>query len=83
MEQVGSEMREKLLEDLAQREGVLISDLKTDWCRSAALQTLDTIAADSYTAEQWNYCLSYLTGQTISVHNGEEAKQVLSDIPYK
>ena len=69
-----SEVRKKdvLLDRLVELEPCeYLSELKEPRMRPAVLRALARLDPNDYTVGQWNYVLSYITGEEIDIHSVE------------
>ncbi|MBC8536301.1 hypothetical protein [Feifania hominis] len=68
----------ELLQILTEITGCsFISDLRTRPIAARLAQTVDNVADDDYSPGEWSYALSYITGNNLSFHSVEEAKNYI------
>lgn len=76
--------QERLLEDLAKNQNCFISSLRGSSEQKKAYLDLLQFDPAKYDLEEWDYCISYLTGHELQFPNVKAAKEfikqtVLSD----
>lgn len=71
--------KEELLEVLADRKGCFISSLRNPLEMRDNLRVLQQIDLSEYGLEEWNDCLSYLTGREVSLQSKDDVKRYLED----
>ena len=71
--------KEELLEVLADRKGCYISSLRNQMEMNDNLRVLQQINLSEYGLEEWNDCLSYLTGREVSLQSKDDVKRYLED----
>lgn len=71
--------REGLLEILANRKGCFISSLRSSNGMRETLQALQQIDSSGYDLEEWNDCLSYLSGGNVELTSKDEIGKYLEE----
>lgn len=70
----------KLLEDLAAKMGVFISNLSSDYYVSLVGGELLKFTARDYSLNAWSYCLEYLYHTTYQVNSYDELDTILAQL---
>lgn len=76
----GALMDGKLLEDLAAKMGVFISNLSSDYYVALVGGELQKLNSRDYSLDAWRYCLEYLYHKTYQVQSYDELDATLAQL---